>query len=179
MSLITPYLFLGDNEDAQNNQLLFSKNVKLIVNCAKELPNHFPNQFEYINLKWDDTPTQNIQKDLEPVSDKIIEHMKKGNVVFIHCFAGISRSTSVVIYTIMKLHHWNYEKSLFFVKELHPRTSPNPGFVQQLVKFVEGTRVMDEEEQDKRWSKLTFDSKKDDLPSYVKTGKSGIYARIF
>jgi protein-tyrosine phosphatase len=134
MSLITPYLYLGDMYDAQNLTFLHLKKINLIVNCAKELPNYFEStgEFEYINLNLDDIPSQKIQNILEPISNKIIETMKNGKVVFVHCAAGISRSSSVVIYTLMKLHHWGLEKSYNFVKSLHSRTNPNSGFMKQL-----------------------------------------------
>jgi protein-tyrosine phosphatase len=135
MSLITPYLYLGDAGDASNIKFLRSKKVVTIINCAKEIPNIFPQDFNYIRMDWDDLPNQNIQNSIQKVSDIIIDHMKSGRVVFVHCAAGISRSSSVVIFTLMKFHEWNYNQALKFVRDLHPRTNPNLGFVEQLVKL--------------------------------------------
>lgn len=132
MSLITPHLFLGGLKPAQNFNFLKNKRVKLIVNCAMELPNYFPENFEYIRLDWDDIPQQNILQDLDRISNKIIKTIRDQNVVFVHCAAGISRSSSVVIYTIMKLHKWDYNKSYQFVKDFRSIISPNPGFVEQI-----------------------------------------------
>lgn len=135
MSLITPYLYLGDAGDAANIKFLRSKKVITVVNCAKEIPNFFPKDFNYIRMDWDDLPNQNIQTSIQKVANIIIDHMKHGKVVFVHCAAGISRSSSVVIYTLMKFHEWGYEKALKFVRSLHTRTNPNLGFVEQLVKL--------------------------------------------
>lgn len=132
MSLITPHLYLGDMGSAQDYKFLTNKRVKLIVNCAIELPNFYPEHFEYIRLNWDDIPEQEIKQDLDKISNKIIEKIKSGGVVFVHCAAGISRSSSVVIYTIMKLHDWDYKKSHQFVKDFRSIINPNPGFVKQL-----------------------------------------------
>lgn len=133
MSLITPYLYLGSFKEAQDLNFLQGHRVSLVVNCAQELPNVFPNNFEYIRLDLNDHPSQSLGHVLDPIADEINRAQRAGRVVFVHCAAGISRSSSIVIYTLMKLHGWNFERSLKFVRDLHYRTDPNPGFVQQLV----------------------------------------------
>lgn len=138
MSRITPFLYLGNANDAQNNLFLKKSKVKLIINCAKELPNYFPDQFEYIRLNWDDYPEQNISPAVAQVTQKIISEIKNKNVVFVHCAAGISRSVTVVIYVIMHLHNWNLEKSLNYVKILREIIHPNPGFIHQLKDLANG-----------------------------------------
>lgn len=139
MSLITPHLYLGDAHDSRDFNFLMSKNITLIVNCAKEINNFYSGRFKYLNLDLDDVPSQNIVDALRISSDTILQHMKKGGITFVHCAAGISRSSSVVIYAIMRLHDWDYEKSFKYVKSMHNRTNPNPGFVEQLIKMQVGT----------------------------------------
>jgi protein-tyrosine phosphatase len=135
MSLITPHLYLGDANNASDIDFLRKKRVSLIINCAMEIKNVFPKEFNYIRMEWDDVPGQKIQADLQKVSDIIINRMKKGEVVFVHCAMGISRSSSVVIYTLMKFHKWTYEKAFKYVRDMHPRTNPNVGFIEQMVKM--------------------------------------------
>lgn len=207
MSLITPYLYLGDAQNAQNYNFLKSKRVAIIVNCAKEVPDFFgkKGEFEYIRLGWNDIPEQDIKKVIDPLTDEIIFFIKNRLVVFVHCAAGISRSSTVVIYTLMKLHNWGFEKSFKFVKDLHPRTNPNIGFVEQLVLLQnpykknsrpqpskENTQSSDSEistrfdiedlseepKENSTWSKLTLDCEDCEKPKYDRRGKS-MYARIF
>lgn len=132
MSLITPYLYIGGIQEAQDITFLQGSKVHTIVNCAREIPDFFPNNFQYIRLDLDDVPHQSLTHVLDPISRHIIQMMRAGKVVFVHCAAGISRSASVVIYTLMKLHRWNFDKAFRFVRELHPRADPNQGFIQQL-----------------------------------------------
>ena len=132
MSLITPYLYIGGVQEAQDINFLQGKRVHTIVNCAQELPDFFPQNFQYVRLDLDDTPQQSLARVLDPAAAHIIQKMREGKVVFVHCAAGISRSSSVVVYTLMKLHNWNFGKAFRFVRDLHPRANPNPGFVQQL-----------------------------------------------
>ena len=133
MSRIVPLLFLGSANEAQDINFLQSNKIKTIVNAAMEIPDYFPDEFEYVRLELDDTTKQSLSRVLDPVSNKIIQNMKEGRATLVHCAAGISRSSSMIIFTLMKLHQWNYDRAFKFVKSIHPRTQPNPGFVEQLV----------------------------------------------
>lgn len=138
MSYITPHLYLGDANHAQNFDFLKKKNIKLIINCAKEIPDYYPDKFKYIRLDWDDTLNQRIIKELDKIADIIGLAIRKGQVVYVHCAAGISRSATVVIYTLMKLHNWDFNRSYLFVKEFRPVIKPNPNFVEQIMKLSGG-----------------------------------------
>jgi hypothetical protein len=251
MSYVTPHLYLGDAIKAQDFEFLKKKNVKLIVNCARELPNYFQNNFAYIRLDWDDTLNQSITKQLNKIADAIALSIKRGHVVYVHCAAGISRSATVVIYSLMKLHNWDYNRAYLFVKDFRPIIQPNSNFVEQIMristdnstsleyenfklikdtsmyyddndtidgditnmlkndippKVVEpqlelynsemlhpttlnlkpkGTKYIKMDKQSDNvadgkthWSKLTFDCKDCESPSFVSSGR-GIYAKIF
>ena len=98
---------------------------------------------KYINLNLNDDPNQDLSQVLIPVSNVIIDHMKRNNNVFVHCAAGISRSSSIVIYTLMKFHKWDFDRTLSYVKGLHTRTNPNYGFVTQLMNTQENIKGLE------------------------------------
>ena len=58
-----------------------------------------------------------------------IEH---GGNVLVHCYAGISRSTSIVIAYLMKNKKMSFNKALELIKEKRGKIQPNSGFVLQL-----------------------------------------------
>ena len=135
MSIITPRLYLGDINNAKDSKFLQSKNIALIVNSAKEIPDFFEKIAgapKYIRLNLNDVPEQHITDALKYASDAILHAIDHKANVFVHCAAGVSRSSSVVIYTIMRLYDWSFEKAYNFVKSMHPRTNPNSGFMKQL-----------------------------------------------
>ena len=59
----------------------------------------------------------------------------KGGKVFVHCHAGISRSPTVCIAYLMKLHQWNLSQAYDYVKSRRPHISPNLHFMGQLLVF--------------------------------------------
>jgi protein-tyrosine phosphatase len=50
----------------------------------------------------------------------------------VHCMAGISRSSAVIIAYIMRRLGVNFENALAYVKAKRPKINPNEGFIHQL-----------------------------------------------
>ena len=55
-----------------------------------------------------------------------------GKTVLVHCAAGVSRSSTVVIAYLMATTEMNWEAALDFVRNRRRCVSPNPGFLLQL-----------------------------------------------
>jgi len=101
----TSSLYQGNREAASNKKLLTDNNIKLIVNLSTHLPNYHPDDFVYHNISINDTPTEQFGIRLCDTVNFIHNFIKsnKGNV-FIHCHAGISRSSTVTLaYMILHL----------------------------------------------------------------------------
>jgi protein-tyrosine phosphatase len=56
--------------------------------------------------------------------------------VLVHCFAGKSRSASIVIGWLMKNEKMSYENALQYVRNYRPCVEPNLGFCCQLKKYL-------------------------------------------
>ena len=54
-------------------------------------------------------------------------------VVFVHCLAGASRSASIVIGYLMKVHGMTLKDAMDKVVTCRPCVSPNPSYLRQLV----------------------------------------------
>jgi len=52
--------------------------------------------------------------------------------VLVHCFAGKSRSTTILLSYLMRSQRWSLDKAYAHVKAVRPAIAPNPGFVTQL-----------------------------------------------
>jgi protein-tyrosine phosphatase len=66
--------------------------------------------------------------------DSIIAANQK---VLVHCMAGVSRSTSFLIYYFMKKYNYSYYQALNFISARRSIVSPNISFKNQLLIFQE------------------------------------------
>jgi protein-tyrosine phosphatase len=66
---------------------------------------------------------------------RIIEEGLNNGNVYIHCFAGVSRSASIVISYLMKKFNWAFYEAFQFTKKKRRFIDPNPGFVRQLKNY--------------------------------------------
>lgn len=81
---------------------------------------------------WD-SPEEDIAYYFEAVANWIHRHMVAGRHLLIHCVAGHSRSTTLLIYYMLK--HAGFEsvdEALSYIQERRPTAGPNEGFMEQL-----------------------------------------------
>eukprot|EP01017_Pseudomicrothorax_dubius_P042430 TRINITY_DN6924_c0_g1_i4.p1 TRINITY_DN6924_c0_g1~~TRINITY_DN6924_c0_g1_i4.p1 ORF type:complete len:203 (-),score=16.70 TRINITY_DN6924_c0_g1_i4:197-805(-) len=127
-------IYLG-NLDAASDPLLLKKHkIRAVLTVAGGtglsyrrdiVPNH-----EVIPA--DDIETYDLTQWFEFAVTFIEEQRQQGNNVLVHCFAGISRSATIIIAYLMSKYKWSYESTAKFVRDRRPQINPNSGFVDQL-----------------------------------------------
>ncbi|CAB4410995.1 unnamed protein product [Rhizophagus irregularis] len=157
--IIPEFLYLGDAKTARCNDSSNESNEigdKVIDNgivvIGKAVDNKFIDKaveneindnvvdneivpLRYLKIDITDDPSSNISKHFHECID-FIENAKSTNGrVYVHCLAGISRSTSIVIAYLMNSQKIHYNQAFNLVKEKRPNVKPNQGFVEQLRKF--------------------------------------------
>lgn len=128
---ITDGIFLGNREAGTDFQKLKDLGIVRVlrIGTCKEIKQYAKHKgLEYMDLIFDDTDNT----DLIPHLDKAIPFIRKGNVL-VHCFAGLSRSSSILIGYLMKEKGMGYLSAYYLVKSKRPCITPNMGFVNQLV----------------------------------------------
>ena len=65
----------------------------------------------------------------------MIEEGRRKGGVLVHCYAGVSRSSSFVIGYVMRSRYMNYDDAKALVKKQRPCIYPNDGFVRQLQNY--------------------------------------------
>ena len=118
MSLIMPKLYLCSYQQAKN---LARKNKKVfVINCTKELPMCAECGLR-IAVDDDGTIESNniMSESLEIIlkSSNVIENnIKDGNIVIVHCLAGLQRSPTVITAYIMKKYNINMKDAIDFLQ---------------------------------------------------------------
>lgn len=133
MTQITDHIFIGNNNHARSLNWLTTNKITHIVNCTKELDNYYPDHFNYLKLHLWDLEHQSLKSSLEPSYAFIQKAVSNSGIVLIHCNAGISRSSSILIYYLMRTNRWKFFQTLTYVQKLYPKANPNTGFGNQLI----------------------------------------------
>jgi protein-tyrosine phosphatase len=132
MTEIVPMLYLGGYPEATSHEWLQAHNIDIVINVAKELEHlvqEYPKNIKVKFLALDDSPDENIGKHLNMVTAYIADnHIHGRKNIFIHCYAGKSRSSTFVIYYLMKYYNYKYPDALKFVQSKRPIVDPNAGF---------------------------------------------------
>ncbi|CAL8362982.1 unnamed protein product [Lota lota] len=137
VSAVLPFLFLGNERDAQDLDLLLRLNVGFVVNVTTHLPLYHVTTglVRYKRLPATDNSRQNLQQYFEEAFEFIEEAHQTGKGVLVHCQAGVSRSATVVIAYLMKHTLMTMTDAYKYVRGRRPVVSPNLNFMGQLLEF--------------------------------------------
>lgn len=130
MSKIIENLYLGNIDDVQSEKFIRENNIKLIINAAIEVNVPIHEDVNIImNLQWHDSMEQPIDFCfLDYLANIINSFLKENKAVLINCFAGISRSSTIVIAYMMKYHNMTFNNAFNYVKSKRWIVNPNPNF---------------------------------------------------
>ena len=88
---------------------------------------------QYVRVPVDDSCLEDIRAHFENAHVFINEALKDPNSrILVHCFAGVSRSATIIISFLMRFKSMSYHEALRFVKQRRDVVQPNEGFVEQL-----------------------------------------------
>jgi protein-tyrosine phosphatase len=130
MSKIIENLYLGNIDDVQSVKFIRENNIKLIINAAIEVIVPIHEDVNIImNLQWHDSMEQSINFCfLDYLTNVIHSFLKENKAVLVNCFAGISRSSTIVIAYMMKYHNMTFDEAFNYVQSKRWIVNPNPNF---------------------------------------------------
>jgi len=137
MTEIIPRIYLGNAYNARDFYTLKEKNIKLIINCTKEFPNNFENDFQYINVPIFDENNVSISDYFETISSEI-ERVYKSDPsasILIHCFMGASRSVAILISYLISYHNMTVDLALEYIEKRRYFVNLNIDFYFQLLEY--------------------------------------------
>lgn len=134
---ITNNLFIGSAEDAKGVHNLKSLGIGAVLSiCDPKYHTRYPSDFKTLRIDAEDHDGQNISKYFKRCCD-FIDSNRSTCGVLVHCYAGISRSATVVIAYLMKRHNIPPRAALNWVRENRPSCDPNNGFRKQLDRWCD------------------------------------------
>eukprot|EP00898_Chlorokybus_atmophyticus_P001729 jgi/Chlat1/2557/Chrsp175S02440 len=127
---VIPGLYLGSVGAARNATALKKLNVTHVLTVMVEAQVQLPG-LKYMTISVLDAITEPISDHFDRACEFIEEGRSKGNV-FIHCFAGRSRSVAIVTAYLIKHERMTLKDALTTVRKVRHTAQPNPSFMLQL-----------------------------------------------
>ncbi|XP_071464931.1 dual specificity protein phosphatase 15 isoform X2 [Marmota flaviventris] len=115
----------------------------------------------YLRIPVADTPEVPIKKHFKECISFIHCCRLNGGNCLVHCFAGISRSTTIVTAYVMTVTGLGWREVLEAIKATRPIANPNPGFRQQLEEFGWGNSRKLRRQLEERFGESPFRDEED------------------
>jgi protein-tyrosine phosphatase len=144
-SNIKQHIFIGNvtaaigNYQTKEQDILEKENISVVISALteEEYERHMITEDDFPNCDWhrlviDDTTDENINKHFYQVHEIISEAAKESKNVLVHCYAGMSRSPTLIMAYLMIEYKLNLDQALKLVKERRTFIAPNKGFLRQL-----------------------------------------------
>jgi protein-tyrosine phosphatase len=128
---IIPHLYISDWKSANDDNLLQSFNITSIVNASK-MKDHA--SITTLHIEIDDFESCDISMWFSKANRFIYNGRLRGNVL-VHCFAGRSRSPTLIISYLIHKHKIPYDTAFKLLRLRVPRLDINAGFVIQLKEY--------------------------------------------
>jgi protein tyrosine/serine phosphatase len=122
VDLIIPYIYLGNLNISQDYEFIKEKNIKLIINCSRNIPFIKNWQCEKIRIPIDDNRIFKNKEILEHlyVLEKIHDYRKNKQNILIHCRAGSQRSANIILLYLTKILQIDLDTSYNTIKQKRP-----------------------------------------------------------
>jgi protein-tyrosine phosphatase len=151
---IFPHLYISNWYTSNNEDVILKNNIKAVITLeTRPKPQEIKKFYsmygiDYIYINIGDMPNENIYKYFNMTYDFIKQYTSNHQNVLVHCYAGISRSASIILNYIIKDTYINninnmkvYNESpgkivnyiLLYAKEKRYIINPNEGFLRQLI----------------------------------------------
>jgi protein-tyrosine phosphatase len=145
VSKIDSHIYLSSYKMANNKKALKKYNIKNILTIMPDCQTCKKMQ-KYKNIKYmqvnkKDVKTENLQSEFEKTFKFIDDAVNAGENILIHCYAGISRSPTIIAAYLMKKYNMNRDNALKYLKNKRNIIKPNSGFMEQLKKY-EGSEML-------------------------------------
>jgi len=158
--LILPGLYLGSESHAKHEYMLSRLGVTHVLGIHENAKRHFPQAFDYCLFPLKDRQETDISLVFKDAHSYIRKAHDNNGVVFVHCWAGMSRSATLVITYLMQLEKISYNEAYKRVASAKPDIRPNEGFIYQMKQFEKTLGLHTETKSAKRKTDRSSDQER-------------------
>lgn len=116
-----------------------------ILQVAAAFKPAYPSEFIYKVINVLDMPFANISIHFPEALAFINQALSYGGKVLVHCYAGVSRSATIIVAYLMQEKHMTFMEAMQHVRRRRPIACPNFGFQRQLMDFEKALRRKNKE----------------------------------
>ncbi|KAM6339808.1 dual specificity protein phosphatase 15 isoform 1-T1 [Alca torda] len=157
--------------DAKDLEQLSRNKITHIISIH-ESPQPLLQDITYLRIPLPDTPEANIKRHFKECISFIHQCRLHGGNCLVHCLAGISRSTTVVVAYVMVVTELSYQEVLDAIRTIRPVANPNPGFRQQLAEFNGGAARKVRRHLKQRYGTSPFNDE-EEIKAVLPAGRGG------
>jgi protein-tyrosine phosphatase len=137
-SVLPGILYISSHEPAKDREQLRELEILHVVRLGQgedfEFYYRTHEDIVYHDIYIDDSHDADLTEELLDQATEFI-HFSCGPVL-VHCFAGISRSASIVIAYLMRFRKMSMGEAWSYLIERHPRACPNIKFQDDLDEYA-------------------------------------------
>lgn len=150
MNKVVDGLYLGNIRAAEERESLSKNGVTHILSVYNNAKPVFEGM-TYHCIRAADAASQNLLQHFKECVRFIHECRLDGGTCLVHCLAGVSRSTTLVVAYLMTVTRYSWDECLSAVKAVRAFVGPNYGFQQQLQEY-QSTSLS----ENRDWLRSTF-----------------------
>lgn len=134
-------LWIGSAGDSKSLAFMRAHDVRLVVNCSRDLPCRFGKEVAYVRVPVNDAPDdlheQATMLECLPKAVQAIDRtLRAGHAVLVHCYAGMQRSAAVAAaYLMWKLGYGAKQAMRRINAQKRETFYPRPSFVVALAQW--------------------------------------------
>ncbi|CAD8095689.1 unnamed protein product [Paramecium sonneborni] len=168
-------LYLGNINAANDAQYLRKHDVGAVLSVIDTSDIKLEKSVIHLWIAAEDCERVQLIRYFDQASNFIQDNLKHTNVL-VHCYAGISRSSSLIIAYLLKCQGYSLKEALSKLKCQRPQVDPNDGFLEQLKEYevkLKSTKTHQNSSLNKSASKfLSLSSSSEKQTSVPKTRQS-------
>ncbi|ESO04773.1 hypothetical protein HELRODRAFT_78741, partial [Helobdella robusta] len=129
----------GSKEAAESHSTLKSFNITHVLNVTEEIDIRYDKKLRIKSLKIPikDSNFYDIASQFEGafsfIDNALLGDSK--NAVLVHCYYGVSRSSTIVIAYLMYREGLSLDDAYRYLRHVRPKIRPNDGFMKQLQSY--------------------------------------------